>query len=270
MINFWILLFFVFLFLIWIRFVETNNIQLERVTLSFENFPQKELTAVHLTDFHSFGYGDKERKVVKMVEKIDPDFIFITGDFISWRTDREGIKECAVFWEDLTRGREGRVFAVWGNHKHKSLRPEMVEREAARSGIRVLVNENIKVDWGGSSIYLVGVDDPRLRYDRVEKAMRGVDGGKPVILLAHSPEIFRKVKYYHPNLILVGHTHGCQVKIPVLCDWVLPLAYDKRFKQGLFQEDGVLMYVNRGVGESFLPIRFNCPPEITIVKFKSK
>jgi len=98
--------------------------------------------------------------------------------------------------------------------------------------------------------------------------MKNLKKDVPKILLAHSPEIFRKVKNKKIDLVLVGHTHGCQINIPFLCDFIVPLKYDKQYKRGLFKENGVYMYVNKGIGETFLPVRFNSPPEITLIELK--
>ncbi len=256
-----------FVFFLWVRFIEPSVVKVEQVFIEIENFPEKDLKLVHLTDIHSFGYNEKERRVVQEIKKIDPDFIFITGDMVDWRT--EAIEECALFWEDIVSGKENRVFAVWGNHEHQNLHFKQIQTTVVESGIDVLVNERRRVEWGDSYFYLAGVDDPRWGHDDGEKAMGGLDKETPIILLAHSPEILRRVKHYQPDLILAGHTHGCQINIPVVCDWFIPLAYDKHYRQGLFEKDGIKMYVSRGIGETILPIRLNSLPEITVINIVS-
>ncbi len=255
-----------FVFFLWIRFIEPSVIKVEEVFIEIENFPEKELRLVHLTDLHSFSYNEKERKVVEQVNSIGPDFVFITGDMVDWRT--ENIEECALFWEDIVSGREGTVFAVWGNHEHQNLHFKQIQEAVRKSGIEVLVNEAREIGWGGGQFYLAGVDDPRWRHDDGEKAMGGLDKELPIILLAHSPEILRRVKHYRPQLILAGHTHGCQINLPIVCDWFIPLAYDKHYKQGLFEKDGIKLYVSRGIGETILPVRLNSLPEITVINIK--
>ncbi len=98
--------------------------------------------------------------------------------------------------------------------------------------------------------------------------MAGIETGEPKILLAHSPEIFRKVKGRDIDLVLVGHTHGGQINIPFITNLFLPLKYDKKYKNGLFRVNSTYLYVNRGTGTTFLPIRFNSFPEIALIKVK--
>ncbi len=255
---------FSFFFFIWVRFVEPNVLSLEELEFNFSTFPDEEITILHLSDLHSFGYGEKEKKLVNAAKRLDPDFIFITGDLVDWRTS--DFEECALFWRDLSQGFEGRVFAVYGNHEHKNPGFARIGPILERSGIRVLENERIKIELErGGYFYLLGVDDPRLGYDNVSETFVDPYIPGPKILLAHSPEIFRKVKKKEVDLVLVGHTHGCQINVPIVREWFLPLAYDKGYKQGLFEESGTYLYVNRGVGETYLPFRFNSFPEVTLI-----
>ncbi len=115
---------------------------------------------------------------------------------------------------------------------------------------------------------MIGVDDPHSGYDNIDKAVAEVEGNSFKVLLAHSPEIFRKITGKKINLVLAGHTHGCQVGIPLLCDLFLPLNYDKKYKKGLFEENSTYLYVSRGVGTTIVPFRLNALPEITIINFK--
>ena len=253
---------------IWGFFIEPNMIKIEKLSLEINNLPPsfEGVKILHLTDLHSKGFGKKEKRVLGLVSQLRPDFIFITGDIVDWRT--RDIESCQKFWKEIAKNYQGRVFGVYGNHDHRNRNFKKLNTLFAKSGIKILNNETVKLERGESFIYLVGVDDPHLGYDNIEKAMRNLKEGFPKILLAHSPEIFQKVKNRKIDLILTGHTHGCQVNLPFLCDLFIPLKYDKQYKRGLFNENGIYMYVNRGIGETFLPIRFNSPPEITLIELK--
>ena len=245
---------------------EPNNIQVEEVAISVDNLPEsfEGVKIVHLTDFHSFGFNEKEKRIVEIVNKINPDFVFITGDFVDTKT--KDFDSCAEFWQELSKHYQGRIFGVLGNHDLNSL-----EKSLERSNINILDNESIKIFQGDEHIYLVGVNDPDTRRDDFEKAMLGARKGIPKILLAHSSDIINDLQIGEsPDLILVGHSHGGQVKIPFLVPFWVPTENRGKFASGLFQIDNTYMYVNRGVGTTALPIRFNCPPEIAVIELKSK
>jgi len=246
-------------------FITPNLIKVERLSLQINNLPPSfEGTKIlHLTDFHSKKFGRKEKNVLKLVSELKPDFIFITGDVIDWQT--KDFRSCQKFWQELAKNYQQRIFGVYGNHEHRNRNFKNLDNLFIRSGIKILNNEAVKLEKGDGFIYLIGVDDPHLGYDDIEKAMEKVEEKAPKILLAHSPEIFRRVKDKNIDLVLTGHTHGCQINIPLLCDFFIPLKYDKKYKRGLFQENSTYLYVNRGIGETFLPIRFMSFPEITLI-----
>ena len=248
--------------------ITSSKIKIERFSLKINNLPPafKGVKILHLTDLHSKKFGEKEKEVLKLVSELKPDFIFLTGDIIDWQT--EDFESCGLFWQKLARDYPERIFGVYGNHEHRNRNFKNLDHLFEKNGIRILNNEAIRLERGREFIYLIGVDDPHLGYDNIEKAMRGLSKGVPKILLAHSPEIFRKIKNKEISLVLVGHTHGCQINIPILCDFIIPLKYDKQYKRGLFKENGIYMYVNRGIGETFLPLRFNSPPEIALIELK--
>ena len=256
-------LFIGFCFFIWVRFVEPNLLKLEKLSFDAENLTVSNLTILHLTDIHSKSFGKNEKDVLRVAKEINPDFIFLTGDIIDWQT--KDWDACFSFWQELVQGREGRVFAVYGNHEHRNPEFKKAGQLFKQSGMIVLENENMEINIGNGSFYLVGVDDPHLGFDDLGKAMVGVKQDYFQILLAHSPEIFRKAKETSLKLVLTGHTHGCQINLPILCDRIIPLEYDKQYKSGLFYESGAYLYVNRGIGETFLPLRFNSLPEALII-----
>ncbi len=253
----------VILVFVWMYFVEPNIIKIEKLNFNFENFDES-FTALHLTDFHSSCFGTKEKQVLKIIEKTNPDFIFITGDIVDWTT--KDLESCSVFWQKIVETNQGNVFAVLGNHDHKNPKLNKITSLLAQSKIRILDNEWEEIKVNKKSFYLIGVDDPHLGFDDLEKATFGLPENGLKILLAHSPEIFRKTENKDIDITLVGHTHGCQINLPFLCDKIVPLDYDKQYKAGLFEENGKYLYVNRGVGETFLPLRFNAFPEATLLK----
>jgi predicted MPP superfamily phosphohydrolase len=257
----------ILLFGYYIVVFEPNNLQIERQIITIENLPKTfdGARVVHLTDFHSYWFGSREKRVLEILKELNPCFLFITGDFIDpitkLMTDKE-LKSVKVFWQKLAeQHQDDRVFAVLGNHDTKRVGKYLEEK-----GIRVLDNENQKIVLNNQYIYLVGVDDPWTGRDNLIKAMEGVDKDKPKILLAHSPDIINQASKLKVDLVLAGHTHGGQVNIPFVEPFWIPSKYDGKYASGLFKIDQTWLYVNRGVGTSILPIRFNCPPEIALIK----
>ena len=271
---FLILAFLIFLtVLLWYSFIfEPNNIQVEKINIAIENLPESFDGAkiVHLTDFHSKNFGEREKKVLEILEDINPDFIFITGDFIDYRT--KDINSCQEFWRKLSNQHQGKTFGVLGNHEHWIKSPDIsaIKKLLEEGGISILNNENRKIFQGNKYIYLLGVDDPDSKKDDLPKAMIGAEENIPKILLAHSPDIVDNLRGEKVDLILVGHTHGGQIRIPFVKPFWVPTKNRGKYASGLFEIGNTILYTNRGIGMTTLPIRFNCPPEIAVIELKKK
>lgn len=270
---------------------EPNNIKIERYVVAIKNLPQSfdGVKIVHLSDFHSLWFGSREKRVLQMLEELEPDFIFITGDFVDpitkIVTDRN-LRSVKIFWQELGRKYQGRIFGVLGNHD-----TIIVKNYLEKSGITILDNENRRI-WIGqefiypvrdsgnknegqkehisNGVYLIGVDDPWTGRDNLVQAMEGIENDIPKILLAHAAEIIDKAVEKRIDLVLVGHTHGGQINFPVLGRLIQPLSeYGRKYLSGLFKMNSTYLYANRGIGTSVIPVRFNCPPEITLIKLRS-
>ncbi len=159
-------------------------------------------------------------------------------------------------------GEVAEVYVVLGNHDIWSgLAPGQLKGFfQTGDNVYVLGNESIYHD----GFWIVGVNDPYTYLDNLDKALEDVDSN-PRLLLAHSPQIIGEA-VDKVDLVLSGHTHGGQVRIPFIGPLWLPLppkywGYD----YGLFQVSETKMFVTRGVGTTFLPLRFNCPPEIVVL-----
>ena len=264
-----LILFLIIVFGWYIFLFEPNNLQVEELIIKIENLPQSfnGTRIVHLTDFHSRYFGNREKKVLQIVDSLEPDFVFITGDFIDYTT--ENLESCQKFWRVLGEKYEDKIFGVMGNHEYWNPNSSSLEQLLNDSGIVILNNENKKITGSDDYIYLIGVDDPDTGYDNLARAIKNIDEeNTPKILLAHSPEIIEDIDEKDINLILVGHTHGGQIKIPFIRPIWVPTKYHGKYAHGLFKINDSYLYVNRGIGIGKLPIRFNCPPEITLIKLE--
>lgn len=313
----WFIFSILLLILIWDVFVfEPYHIIVKKKIFCFKNLPEslKKTKIVHLSDIHSKKFGRKERIVLKIIDKLNPNYIFISGDIVEISTKSKRLKDCQKFWQALAQKHHGRVYSVLGDNAHhkKRVNVHVLTQTLKECGIDVLINENRKLKINNEDIYLIGVDDPHTDHDDFSKAIQGVGdsparhwpeskamaGGPVKILLAHSSEIIEQIKPGDVDLILVGHTHGGQVKFPFIRAFWIPTKYHGKYTRGLFKvkftpletsnnkasfsvvpiSDTIVeslmgstyLYVNPGIGAVILPIRFNCLPEITLIELKNK
>ena len=254
--------------------IEPNNLTLEKIDIKLnpekQNPGESNLTIIHLSDFHFDNSGGKEEEIIKTVNEINPDYIFITGDFVD---NPDKIKPCTEFLSKLTK--DHKTYGVLGNWEHKiSNDPgELNEliKELGGAGVKILMNEHVKLE---DNLYLIGVDDPHTGHDELDMAMHGMPGNSTTILLAHSPEIIDKASDQKIDIVLVGHAHGGQVRIPFYGPLWIPSKYGTKYSSGLYPvENGghkTQMYVNRGIGTTsngiIFKIRMFCSPEIAEIK----
>ena len=275
-----ILIFIALIALVYAYVIEPDRLTLEKVGIRLDlgnsnpkNADETAMKIVHLSDFHFDTFGGREKKLIETVNEINPDYVFITGDFVD---DFEKIKPCSEFLLKLTKNRK--AFGVPGNWDHIAAKTPGELNELIKkfndSGVEILTNENVKLS---DNLYLIGVDDPHSGHDDITKAMHGVPGNSTTILIAHSPEILDKALAENIDLILTGHTHGGQVRFPLYGALWIPSKYGTKYSSGLYAEYGkdrhiTLMYVNRGIGatsgSSVGKIRMFCPPEVTEIKLK--
>ena len=192
--------------------------------------------------------------------------VLLTGDFISKSASGTEVAERAmpVCAEALSELRCPLQYAILGNHD-VTVNRGLVIRELASRRIPTLVNEHVAIERGGGRFWLAGVDDPGTSLPDLNLAVPA-QAGAPVILMAHEPDYADKVRR-HPraplvDLMLSGHTHGGQVRLPLIGPLVLP-PQGRKYVHGNFELGGMQLYVNRGIGTVGMPFRFNCPSEIT-------
>jgi uncharacterized protein len=215
-------------------------------------------TILHLSDLHVDISEGAMRCLVELLGGLRYDLCVLTGDY---RGKTFGPFEPTLDGIARVKARiDGPVYAVLGNHDSIQMVPGL---EAM--GIRMLLNECETIARGDQQIYLAGIDDAHyFRVDNIEKAGAAIPEGAFSILLSHTPEIYRQAAHAEFNLLLSGHTHGGQIclpgSIPITLDSVLP----RRLGAGAWRYHGMSGYTSVGVGSSIIPVRLNCPPEITL------
>jgi uncharacterized protein len=221
--------------------------------------------AVHLSDLHLDHYQPRHDRVVETIEDLGPDWIFITGDLLNVP---EGLPHLFRF---LARLREiAPVFITLGNHDHYSGVPISQYAEFAdRYNITLLINETAFIGTGSGELAVVGVDDPSLHRADLRCIPPPADE-RFTLLLAHAPNILDQVEPHHAiDLILCGHSHGGQWRVPGVPTIWLPPGCNGRVA-GRHESGEHKLYINRGLGWSFIPLRWNCQPEIAVIEWTNE
>ncbi len=257
---------------------EPNDPKVVRLEVSVKRLPEafNGLTIVQLSDFH---YGElcaiPIRKAVEIVKKLEPDMVVLTGDFITvpiWSHFLHDKTQAANGAEPCTRMlRELKpsmgMFAVLGNHDVNS-DGRWITEIIESNGIPVLRNRSIPIEKGSARFWLAGVDDVLEGKPDLDLTLRTVPPSESVILLAHEPDFADQAARYPIDLQLSGHSHGGQIWLPLIgAPWLPPLG--KEYPRGLRKIGNLTLYTNIGLGTIRLPIRLNCPPEITFMTLRS-
>jgi len=222
------------------------------------------LRVLQLSDIHHslFFPLDRVARVVELANRLKPDLVALTGDFITY--SRRSIEPVAEMLGTL-RSRLG-VVAVLGNHDFR-VGAEIVQKALRRHRIKVLRNRHIVLHDGCDSLTVAGVDDLGYGAD-MAAALRGVPHGSPSILLAHNPRLVRRAARHGVGLVLSGHTHGGQVNLPLLGTVYGRSPEQMRYKIGWDRLGDTQIYVSRGIGTIVLPWRLRCPAEIPYLELQ--
>ncbi len=237
----------------------SRNYDLHEVALPF-GLP---LRVVQLTDIHAGVYMTRReiRRYVDRVIELQPDLFVITGDFISNST---GYLPGCMEEIARVRARYG-TFATLGNHERWYGRLVDLQKIFRRHHVPLLVNAHQHINTDNGAFVVAGVDDLRTGHVDMQAALHGVNPASPIILLSHRPEIFPQAAERRIPLTLAGHWHGGQIKLS-LPGGAISLAHLRtRYPEGLFRIGDSHLYVSRGIGTTFTPIRLNAPPEVTLL-----
>jgi predicted MPP superfamily phosphohydrolase len=244
---------------------------LTRLPTAFDGF-----TIAQLSDFH---YGHLSavpiRSAIEIVNQLHPDLIVLTGDFVTvlplyrrFHTAKWAVRAaepCATLLTQL-RSRLG-IVAILGNHDVDAGAPKIIQTLNSH-GIPVLRNRSTPIEQGGSRIWLCGLDSVWEGNPDMDLALRGVPSAEMVVLLVHEPDFADEAAYYPVDLQLSGHSHGGQIWLPGIGAPWLPL-FARKYPRGVHKIGPLTLYTNMGLGTIRLPIRLNCPPEVTLFTLRS-
>ena len=217
------------------------------------------LRIVQISDIHHGLFLPEQwlAEAVQQTNRLRADIVVLTGDFVTY--SRANIEPAAEILSRL-RARYG-VLAVLGNHDFR-VGADAVTSALRRKHIEVLRNQHVTLQFGGSSLYVAGVDDYGYGAD-VRRAVRGIPRDSATVLLAHNPRIIHLASRHGVSLVLSGHTHGGQVNLPLLGTVYGRSPERLRYKIGWDRLGPTQIYVSRGIGTIVLPWRLRCPAEIT-------
>jgi predicted MPP superfamily phosphohydrolase len=252
--------------------LEPNRPRIVRKGLSLRRWPARldGFTIVVLSDFHYDPHFSIHplHASIGMVNALRPDLIVLTGDFVTAPLGGGDDEKAASTAEPCARllrqmhARHG-SWAVLGNHDYATDR-ERVASALQAEGIHCLANQSIAVERDGARFWLAGVDDVLSEAADLPKALHSIPGDEATVLLVHEPDYADAVAKFPVDLQLSGHSHGGQIRLPWLGPLYLP-ELARKYVWGLYQLGGLALYTNPGLGTMGLPVRWNCPPEITLL-----
>jgi predicted MPP superfamily phosphohydrolase len=238
-----------------------NALELRRATLPLHGLPSAldGLRIGLITDLHRSEWVSHDDVIaaVTLIQSGEPDLVVLGGDYVSF-ADRAYMGPAAEELGALTA--PFGVFAILGNHDDDRVMPAALSAK----GVQVLKDARTQLSIRNETLELAGIHFWTKRLEDIEAVTRGTKGS--MILLAHDPRRLVEAKALGIPLVLSGHTHGGQVVLPV----VGPIAARKfPIVEGVGRSGGTTLFVSRGVGTVYVPVRLNCPPEVTLLTLRS-
>ena len=251
-----------------------TGVHVSKITVSSENLPESfdGFKMVQISDLHNAEFGKDNKRLLRKIEKSSPDIIVITGDLID--CDRTDTSSALDFVERALK--IAPCYFVGGNHEGRINAEESLYKELITLGVTILDDTSAEITLNGEKITLYGVHDPEslkgetYGYGEIgilEKRLGELDVGKGYsALLSHRPEGFDFYCETGFDLVLTGHVHGGQIRIPFIGGLYGPgQGLFPEYDSGLYQKGTTSMVVSRGLGNSSIPIRINNTPEIVVI-----
>ena len=261
---------------IMVSWVIWGNLSVEttKLTVTAKDLPEAfdKFSIAHISDLHNAEYGKNNEKLIDILEAESPNIIAITGDLID--SNHTNLEVALSFAQQAVK--IAPCYFVTGNHEAWiGSQYEELKTSLQNTGITVLPDEAIELNYGDVCIQLIGLNDPdfserdRLLSESILEAKLSqvnISDGF-TILLSHRPEYFNVYQNKNIDLVLSGHAHGGQFRLPLGGGVIAPgQGLFPKYDAGAYTENGTTMIVSRGVGNSIIPVRINNPPEIVIIE----
>ena len=254
-----------------------SALMLSKLTVKGSNIPKSfdGYRIAQISDLHNAEFGDRNEKLIEMLQKAEPDIITITGDLIdSSKTD---INIALAFAEEAVQ--IAPTYFITGNHEAMVSAQEYADLENGllEAGVNVLHDKEIVLEQNEERLLLIGIDDPAYA-DRPSDVGVSMDSETINelfttegyrILLSHRPEYFDQYVEAEVDLVLSGHAHGGQFRLPFVGGLVAPgQGLFPTYDSGLYSKNKTSMVVSRGIGNSIIPMRFNNRPEVVLIELR--
>jgi len=246
--------------------ITSHNISSKLIPKSFNN-----VTILQFSDTHvGFQYQLKNlRKTVKIINQLRPDIVVFTGDLID--QPLEFSEQAQVQISRILSQIQAPLgkYAVYGNHDYGGYGKNFYQTIINQSEFTLLTNANDYIyNEQNESIRIAGIDDPIFGSPNFEQTFQHIKKNEFCIFLSHAPDLADEASKYPVTLQLSGHSHGGQIQIPLLGPLITP-SYAENYLEGMYNIDGIKLYVNRGLGTTRLPLRFLSRPEISLFTLQS-
>ena len=263
--------------IIWTAWGNTA-LELNTYTISSDRLPEAfdGYRIAHVSDLHNTEMGKNNEKLLDMLRDAEPDIIAITGDIIDSRnTNVEIALEFTKAAMEIAP-----CYYVTGNHEARVSEYDELKEGLIKQGVVVLDDERIELELSGEKIVLLGVNDPSFETDYLfgdsetvmQSKLQEISDAENefTILLSHRPELFEVYADNNMDLVLSGHAHGGQFRLPFVGGVVAPnQGLFPKYDAGLYKEENTNMIVSRGIGNSILPFRFNNRPEVILIELEA-
>ena len=255
----------------YVRYIEPFWLSITNHTITHKLIPPSfdGIKILQFSDTHiGFQYQIQDlEKTVQTINHLQPDIVVFTGDLLDrpdeFYDQNEIISTLSKIMAPLGK------YSVYGNHDHGGYGTENYAMMMKESGFELLRNGNRIINYRNEQIMIAGIDDPVLGTPKWKQTLFDLTNQQFCLLLSHAPDLADQAKHYNVALQLSGHSHGGQVKIPLVGSFMMPI-FAKKYYEGMYDLSPLLLYVNRGLGTTRMPIRLLARPEISIFTLKTK
>lgn len=227
---------------------------------------------MHVSDLQNKVFGRNQKPLLKKIKASAPDIIVFTGDLLDRHQNRTDVDSAMAFIHEIVKAAP--VYFVSGNHEHRSGEWDILLEELIAAGVTVLDNGKSIIDRNGETITLIGLADKSVNqyYDKMLHTLMSGQEDSFNILLSHRPELFETYVKENVDLAFTGHAHGGQIVIPFLRQGIFAphQGFFPKYTEGMYEKDGTVMVVSRGLGNSSFPFRIFNRPELIEVTLTVK
>ena len=270
-----IIIILLFTLLLWYFFYHENtDLEITTYKINDKRIPNNFVIA-QISDFHNDKHKKLNKEIINNLKNIKPNIIVITGDFIdSRRTDVNQAIKLINNIKDICP-----IYYINGNHESRIEDYKLLKEKLINNDVIVLENDIREITLANGKINIIGINDPDFQdknkdyqKDIIEKEIKNIEYDNYIytILLSHRPEFLNVYAKENINLVLSGHAHGGQIRIPFIGPLFAPgQGLFPKYTSGIYKKDNTNMIVSRGIGNSLFPFRINDKPELVIIELNS-